>query len=211
MWAINLSLAISKQCSNQWEIISANRWASLSISPSLYLSYLYPLLPPPPPSPHPFCLIFAVSLFFPPTPPFTCVPSSSLRSTLKCDSSAAPEPLTKVAFNQGICNIAGLTFLANIMSLTCSYNQKIPSLTEVTTRPTYSLLLLMLLLSSLVDRGQLLKILLFRHSSCKDLFLISGKNVLKNTQCTFHTCSTQQESICVGGIPTYWKYCVWFN
>ena len=153
MWAINLSPAISKQCSNQWEIISANRWASLSISPSLYLSccpiciaFSHPANPPP--FPHPFCLIFAVSLFFPPTPSltphppatFTCIPSSSLGSaapTLKCDSSAAPEPLTKVAFTQGICNIAGLTFLADIMSLTCSYNQRILPLTDVTTQPTY--------------------------------------------------------------------------
>lgn len=97
--------------------------------PLLLSSCMYPLSPVHPPSPHtspphPFCLIFAVSLFFPPTPssptptpqpPLTCISSSSLSSAapiLKCDSSAAP--LTKVAFTHGACHITGLTFLLNM-------------------------------------------------------------------------------------------------
>lgn len=59
-----------------------------SLSLPLPLSYLYPFLPAPLPlprpslslSPHPFCLIFAVSLFFPPTPSLTPLPHFYLRS-----------------------------------------------------------------------------------------------------------------------------------
>lgn len=81
MWAINLSPAISKQCSNQWEIISANRWASLSISPSLYLSCCPICIPF---SQHPslsssllshFCClsVFATHSFTRPPPPLLLV------------------------------------------------------------------------------------------------------------------------------------------
>lgn len=45
-----------------------------SLSLPLPLSYLYPCIPSTPPSPHPSCLIFAVSLFFPPTPSLTPLP-----------------------------------------------------------------------------------------------------------------------------------------
>lgn len=90
MWAINLSPAVSKQCSNQWEIISANRWASLSISPSLCLSccpicILSPSTPPSLSLSSSLLSHFLLSLCFfhplphsPPSPTFTCVPSSSL-------------------------------------------------------------------------------------------------------------------------------------
>lgn len=128
VWAINLSPAISKQCSNQWEIISANRWARLSVPPSVYLSCCPPVCIPFPPYTHPpptlLLLIPSVSFllclcfFHPlplPQPPLTCISSSSLSSAapiLKCDSSAAP--LTKVAFTHGACHITGLTFLLNM-------------------------------------------------------------------------------------------------
>ncbi len=176
MWAINLSPAISKQCSNQWEIISANRWASLSLP--LLLSYLYrfsqhPSLPHSP-SPHPFCLVFCCLSVFSThsfTPPLLLAfPSGSLSSaapTLKCDSSAAREPLTKVAFTHGICNTAGLTFLASIMNLTCSYKQSRPSDScDSKTHLLYSVSLL----SSLVVCGQLHKTSLLLHGSPHDVF-----------------------------------------
>lgn len=120
-----------------------------SLSPALQLSYLYPFSSQPSltllllmPSVSFFCClsVFCTYSFTHPSPTFTCIPSSPLRAaapTLNCDSSAAPEPLTDVAFTHGIYNTAGLTSLGYIMNLTCSYNQRALPLTVVTTRVTY--------------------------------------------------------------------------
>lgn len=109
VWAINLSPAISKQCSNQWEIISVNRWwpAFLflphSTSPALCL---YPFLPPvlslsrsTSLLSHFCCLCFSTHSFTqstPQQPPHPHSLPSSAAPTLKCDSSAATDSLTKI-------------------------------------------------------------------------------------------------------------------
>lgn len=127
VWAINLSPAISKQCSNQWQIISTNRWSGLFFfSLSLSLCYLCRCRPMCTSSllvsSHFFsssslvsrfcCLCFFLPLLH--TSPFFLslhfLRRSWLRSTyLKGGSLAAPQPLSTVVFTCGIFNDSGFT------------------------------------------------------------------------------------------------------
>lgn len=120
-WAINLSPAISKQCSNQWEIISADRWGRLSVA-------LRPVLPP---ALLISSVLFLLSLcFFPPTrstPSLAPAPPSTalyFPPALRAPRSTCSEmrQLSSKAINQshlltqGMCSVR-LVFLDNKISV----------------------------------------------------------------------------------------------